>query len=328
MAEATLTPDQIEREIEAERGALRRTLQDAAQLVPGSAMAGDVQKALGRLAEDAAERLPRTIRDNPLPAALIAAGVGWLTWSLLRGDRDGATGEGTGGAYGFVGEGQAARPRVASASGAVAAPLDDSDDRFSESARADTSIATRAQQIAEDWGERLSGNAEALSQWLSEGTEKMSEAARARVIAARQKALDAQVQMERAARNARRQISRTVEQQPLLPGVVGFVAGLVLGAVMPSTRREDEMLGPWRDRAFDEAERIFREESQKLARVAEATVEEGRKILDETLETARESVPEGDKAVEGALDKTKSAAERLAETARHEAERQNLGKIG
>ena len=50
-----------------------------------------------------------------------------------------------------------------------------------------------------------------------------------------------------------------VSDNPLLVGVVGLAAGLLLGALLPRTRREDEAIGPWADEVRDQGLRYARE---------------------------------------------------------------------
>lgn len=54
-------------------------------------------------------------------------------------------------------------------------------------------------------------------------------------------------------------VERFVEENPLLVGVVGVAAGLLLGALLPRTRQEDRNLGPWADEMRDQGLRYARE---------------------------------------------------------------------
>jgi hypothetical protein len=50
-----------------------------------------------------------------------------------------------------------------------------------------------------------------------------------------------------------------VDDNPLLVGVVGVAAGLLLGALLPRTRQEDRNIGPWADEMRDQGLRYARE---------------------------------------------------------------------
>ncbi|WP_392404114.1 hypothetical protein, partial [Streptomyces sp. NPDC014793] len=50
-----------------------------------------------------------------------------------------------------------------------------------------------------------------------------------------------------------------VSENPLLVGVVGLAAGLLLGALLPRTRQEDQALGPYADDLRDQGIRYARD---------------------------------------------------------------------
>jgi hypothetical protein len=178
---------------------------------------------------------------------------------------------------------------------------------------------------------------------MSEGTEHMSEQARARVMRARRKAAEAQREMERRFGEYKASGRSAFDDQPLVAGLIALGIGAAIGAALPRTRREDEMLGAYRDRALDEANRIFQEESGKLRAVAEAAIDEARDIGEEAAEEARsrgeaaldqaekamhdadEKTPSGKEAVDKAEGAVKSAADRVANAAKEEADKQDLG---
>ncbi|WP_027170650.1 hypothetical protein [Methylobacterium sp. 10] len=54
-------------------------------------------------------------------------------------------------------------------------------------------------------------------------------------------------------------VEQFVTENPLLVGVVGLAAGLLLGALLPRTRREDQAVGPWADEVKDQGLRYARD---------------------------------------------------------------------
>ena len=171
----------------------------------------------------------------------------------------------------------------------------------------------------------------------------MSEAARERVIAAREAALEAYHSAEESARRNWRRGSRAAgdffEEQPLVAGAIAVAVGAAIASALPRTRYEDEHLGKYRDDLMDEAERVYREESEKVRHVAEAAVGEARNIAHETADKVRDaaekvredvdkSAPGNKSAVEDAADQAKgaakSAADRVASAADKEAQKQGL----
>lgn len=160
---------------------------------------------------------------------------------------------------------------------------------------------------------------------LSEGTEHMSEMARERVVQARAAAWDAQRSLQARAGDYTAAGREAYGSQPLVGGLVAFGIGALIGATLPRTRKEDEYLGTYRDRAFDEAERIFGEESGKLRSVAEAAVTEAKAVATEALQGAKDGTPSGKEAVDKAEGAVKGAADRVKTAAEKEADKQNLG---
>ncbi|KQP35084.1 hypothetical protein [Methylobacterium sp. Leaf100] len=60
-------------------------------------------------------------------------------------------------------------------------------------------------------------------------------------------------------RDGRSAVGDFVTENPLLVGVVGLAAGLLIGALLPRTRREDETVGPWADEVRDQGLRYARD---------------------------------------------------------------------
>ena len=54
-----------------------------------------------------------------------------------------------------------------------------------------------------------------------------------------------------------------VSENPLLVGVVGLAAGLLLGALLPRTRSENQALGPWADEVRDQGLRYARDATRQ-----------------------------------------------------------------
>lgn len=164
-----------------------------------------------------------------------------------------------------------------------------------------------------------------LKQRISEGTEHMSDVARDRVVRARQAAYEAQRYAEARWGEAAASSQYYYDRQPLVGGLIAFGIGAALGALLPRTDREDEMFGAYRDRAFDEAERVFREESDKARAVAEAAYDEAKNVVTEKVDAAKSGVPSGNDAVRKAESEIRDAKDRVVGAAKAEEEKQKLG---
>lgn len=75
-----------------------------------------------------------------------------------------------------------------------------------------------------------------------------------------------------AATSGRDSVERYVQENPLLVGVVGLAAGLLVGALLPRTRREVETVGAWTDGYRAEGVRYAREVTQRGRQFVDQTV--------------------------------------------------------
>jgi ElaB/YqjD/DUF883 family membrane-anchored ribosome-binding protein len=64
-------------------------------------------------------------------------------------------------------------------------------------------------------------------------------------------------------RRGRTATEEFISENPLLVGVVGIAAGLLLGALLPRTRQEDRALGPYADDLRDQGVRYARDLTQR-----------------------------------------------------------------
>lgn len=123
-------------------------------------------------------------------------------------------------------------------------------------------------------GARVTEAADAVRERASENVRQVRERAADTYEDARSWASDRyDVQRRRAARIAKRSYGRVrqgrratedfVTENPLLIGVVGVAAGLLLGALLPRTRQEDRAIGPWADEAREQGIRYARDMTQR-----------------------------------------------------------------
>jgi hypothetical protein len=94
-----------------------------------------------------------------------------------------------------------------------------------------------------------------------------------------------------------RQIAELFERQPLIAGALAFAAGAAIGAAVPHTPQEDELMG-------EEADRIRR----KATRASREIYEEGKDKLSETYDEARRA---GTRAYQDAKETLTTATSQL-----------------
>ena len=125
-------------------------------------------------------------------------------------------------------------------------------------------------------------------------------------------------------RRARRGFLNTLDEQPLVLGAIGLAVGAALGSALPSTEREDRLMGGSRDRLKRRAAEEGREQLHKAQAAAGAAYEAARDEADRQGLTPEE----GKRAVEAGRQKVERVAEAAQTAAKEEAERQGLGKTG
>lgn len=137
------------------------------------------------------------------------------------------------------------------------------------------------------------GRAQALRVKLDEGLGKLGPEARARVRAARLKAVSAQEQLEQQAAKLSTTLRESHEARPLMSLVATAGIGALIGALLPTTQRETEMLGAKRDQLLRDAEAVLREEIAELEVRGKAAVDAGmtaaRNEISDTLRGAPET---------------------------------------
>lgn len=161
---------------------------------------------------------------------------------------------------------------------------------------------------------------------LAEGTENLSEEAKARVIAAREAAIDARRKAAEALASGSRQSADFYNRQPLVAGALALALGAAIGGALPRTRTEDDMLGAYSDKMMERAEAILREEQEKAVAVMQAARQEAETIVSEKREAMDSAAPEGKTAAQAAADEVKSAGKRIAGAAADKAKEKDLGK--
>ncbi|WMS42068.1 DUF3618 domain-containing protein [Acuticoccus sp. MNP-M23] len=161
--------------------------------------------------------------------------------------------------------------------------------------------------------DEVSHGAAYVSDQLKSGAYAVSDAAHSAYESARDTAYDAADTAGVYGRRAQRTVVDFVKEEPLIAGAVGLALGAALGAIMPATRQEDELIGPYRDRARDEAIDYASAQADKASHVAEESFKAAEaKAHEEGL------IPEeGDKTVaEKAEDVVKAAKTKAREEAK------------
>ncbi|MFC3226276.1 DUF3618 domain-containing protein [Marinibaculum pumilum] len=220
------TPDAIQRDIQRTREGLGRKLDTLQERLGPGEMAGEAIDYVKTTGAQLGSGVARTVRENPVPVALIGLGVGWLLFSS-RGSRRSES------AYGHDRE----RPNY----GGMTYP-----------------------DLPPAPGEAGSGSASgkvgAVAERVRHGVSEAGHEARHRAAVARgeveagyRQARDKAGHLAHEAKvrgiRAKDATGEFVDRNPLAVGALGLVAGAVIGAMLPATRKERQYVGPYREAA-------------------------------------------------------------------------------
>lgn len=304
-------PERIEREIEQDRDALRRTLNDLQDELSLDGFARRVTDKFRENGSEWANTASDAARSNPVALALTGVGLAWLIFGrgydpthramdhhsrrrsndwdrparphmVSTPDRN-TTGSGSMGSSSSMTSGQGGWDNTGSGAR-----------HHSGGDAGHGSITDTLRRKAHDWKDRISDGTSSLHDRLTEGTEGLSEDARRRVYDARRRAVETRDSAARRLRESSRTVSEGYDSEPLFFGVAAAAIGAGLACLLPRTRQEDELLGSYSDQLFQEAESIFEEEKAKVQNAVSAGLEEAKSAAAQVTAAAQKELKEGD----------------------------------
>jgi len=208
------------------------------------------------------------------PAGVIGLGVAWLVIDRLSGrGRHERYEVGRRGS-----DGEWAPSRMGGRASRGASYARDKFGSVTEQAREKASyLADQAREKASDISHRTHDALHSARETISDVGEQVGDRVSHAARYARDQAMHATEVVQRTANRAGEQVTELYEENPLALGAVALAAGLVGGLALPSTRREDELIGPARDKIVDKAKDIGREVAQagkEVARTVAQTAKE------------------------------------------------------
>jgi hypothetical protein len=87
------------------------------------------------------------------------------------------------------------------------------------------------------------------------------------------------------ARNTAQRVENQYEESPIGMGAVALAIGLAIGYSLPSTRREERMLGGARDRLVDQAREKVADATERVEQIVERALPD---VKDAVRQAARE----------------------------------------
>jgi ElaB/YqjD/DUF883 family membrane-anchored ribosome-binding protein len=241
------------------------------------------------MVNDARYGVMETIRQNPIPAALVGIGLGWMfmngssgssrstpvrysgrgsvrggeqySYDANRGYRGAPAGYGYENQRSYRGDlSNQGRGTYDRATGAVSETYNQATDTISDTYNqaADTvsDAASRARETVSDYADRAQ---DTMSDWAHE----------------------AQYQAQR----VEDRFQEALHSNPLAVGAVALAIGTAVGLALPQTERENELMGETRDNLLEQAQSMAQDTVEKVQRVAENVTEEAK---DSVQQQARE----------------------------------------
>lgn len=284
-----------------------------------------------------ASRLWHIAREHPLPATVIGLGLGWLLVESSRGDgRSSRSSSGLGGrnvsrgrsnlyessaGYGAYPESYNADyleswesseggGRVASAAGSVKHAAVHAKDTVKDAALHAKDTVTGAAASA---GHRVADAADTVRERASDLGHRTRERASELGYRTREKASELKSRTRYQARRAQTGFWEMMEENPLAVGVATLALGVLAGLSLPSTRREDELLGETRDRLVDRLEEVGRE-----------ALDKGKQVAGTAVDTLKEEAENAGLTASGLAEKVREVGRHTEEAVKQEVKNQGL----
>ena len=212
--------------------------------------------------------LAHTIRENPLPAAMAAAGIGWL----LLSSRD-------------------QRPTTTRFTNGEPDEFAIPDESYQESGvRARVrDVAGNVADKAQDLKEKAQEATQQAVQKVRSTGERVAEKARATGDRLTTRADNAAYRVRETARTTARRVENQFEESPIGIGAVALAMGLAIGLSIPRTRKEAELMGDARDKLADRTREKIADTTDKVERVVQKALPEVKNVVRDAAREIRET---------------------------------------
>jgi ElaB/YqjD/DUF883 family membrane-anchored ribosome-binding protein len=298
------SPDKIQEDIQQTRAEMNHTLHALERRLSPGQLTDQFLSYFRGAGEESGEfvtNLGRSIRDNPVPITLLGIGLGWL----------------------MIADSEKPKHHYSqSYQGPIITPSSTHREK------------TASEKIHEKAGQMTHGvreKTEQMAHGAREKTEQMAHGAREKVEQVTETARHQFQQLsDRAhyqAEKAKRGFTDMFQEHPLVLGGIGLAIGAALGAGLPSTRREDELMGEKRDELVEQAKAKGREQLDKAEHIAGAAQEAAREEAQRQGFTAEATGAErgGQESASSAPREDQAHRQGSSENARKEAKQQDLG---
>jgi len=241
----------------------------------------DLATDIGDKMNQTRESLVETVRNNPLPAAVMGVGLVWL---LMNRSKSASAGryrstdvDDDESSYGgrFLHE---ARDRAGSVASGVGTAVGRARSAVSSAAHQATDAATRgAHDASEAASHMLHDVTDSASQLAHRATDRAAHLAEGAGTAATSLAQGA----KRGAQRAEQTLESAMRENPMAVGAAALAIGAVVGFSLPRTERENALMGDTRDQVMQRAGQAAHEAVSSVSHLAENALEGVKKSAQE-----------------------------------------------
>ncbi|MDO7912449.1 DUF3618 domain-containing protein [Pseudomonas sp. 22-AL-CL-001] len=254
--ESQKTPDQLEQEINAKRDHISHLVDAIEQrMTPGQLF----DQALAYTKGNGGEfyhNLATTLKNNPVPTTLTALGLGWLALNQNKPFNPGPVSHGPG-------LGDKLGDMVDTVKGAFAQAGDKLHDAGDTVRSKAYDLRDKASDMSESTRHSAGDTADSLRRTAHDATDSLRRTAHDTTDSLRRTAHDARDQIKQQTDVVKGQFDTLLKEQPLVLAAIGIALGAAIGAALPSTRKEDQLMGSASDRLTDTAkakgEQVYKE---------------------------------------------------------------------
>lgn len=234
-------PAQLEREIDQKRGHIEQIVSALEnRLSPGEIFDRMVRNGGGK---EFASNLADTVKANPVPALLTAAGLLWL----------------------YSGRNESPSPRGSSYGSTTTSPYGASASGYGASEYAPNEYGTTSTyETSSSESHGVRDRMHAARERISSAGSRIGEGTHNMASSVRDRASSAGSSVKHGARRANDGMHRLLDENPMAAAGIGIAVGALLGALVPVTRKEDELLGQHSDRLTGKAKEFARTGADSL----------------------------------------------------------------
>ncbi|GHC26185.1 hypothetical protein GCM10010082_19130 [Kushneria pakistanensis] len=296
----TRSPEEIEADINKTRSHLDDTLSDFQERFSSDSMMHSAMEYVkSDSARDYFSNLGRSVRDNPMPAALIGVGIGWLIYSSNSDSKSGDV------PTSFNDKRQKRARHAAAETTPQTHEYDELYDEplfdeplYSEGASIDqhrrgqssgSSDSGGLRQRASDALHNVGDKARNMKGGAGERAQNMKSGAGDRMQRMKQGSSDRLGNASSKARDAGSWISDMAHDNPVAAGALGLAAGALLGSLIPTSRAEQRAMGETRDQLVDRASEMGSEQLDRASEKAQEATDKAKETAEQKMSDDNDS---------------------------------------